>query len=49
MDSMALGWQSSAFLGLLYIFFYLAFILVVPMLLIAAGLLAIHSKRRRLY
>ncbi len=38
--SIALGWRMSAFLGLAYIFAYLAFVLLVPVLLLAAGLLA---------
>jgi hypothetical protein len=44
MDSMVLGWRMSAFLGLLYVFVYLGFILVAPMLLIAAGLLAVFRN-----
>jgi hypothetical protein len=37
--SLRLGWQISALLGFAYIFAYLGFVLVVPILLIAAGLL----------
>ena len=38
--SVQLGWGMSAFLGLTYIFAYLAFVLIVPVLLLAAALLA---------
>lgn len=44
MGSIALGWRLSAFLGLFYIAIYLAFVLLVPMLLIAAGLLMLRKK-----
>jgi hypothetical protein len=37
--SVSLGWHTSAFLGLLYIISYLAFVLVTPTMLIAAGIL----------
>src|SRR5262245_48526029 len=40
MGSVAMGWHMSAFLGLLYIFSYLAFVLITPTMLIAAGVLA---------
>jgi hypothetical protein len=42
--SVQLGWRMSAFLGLLYLCIYLAFVLIVPMLLIAATLLALYRK-----
>ena len=42
--SVRLGWGMSAFLGLLYLCIYLAFVLLVPMLLIAATLLALYQK-----
>ena len=42
--SVKLGWGMSAFLGLLYLCIYLAFVLLVPMLLIAATLLALYRK-----
>jgi hypothetical protein len=42
--SIALGWHVSAFLGLLYIISYLAFILGTPTLLIAAGILFLWKK-----
>ena len=47
MDSTALGWRMSAFLGLLYVFAYLGFVLVAPTLLIAAGLLTLFRRRTR--
>jgi hypothetical protein len=37
--SVQLGWATSGFLGLTYIFVYLAFVLLVPVLLLAAALL----------
>jgi hypothetical protein len=37
--SVQLGWGLSGFLGLTYIFAYLAFVLLVPVLLLAAALL----------
>ena len=45
--SVELGWGISAFLGLSYIAVYLAFVLLVPMLLIAAGLLMVWKKLLR--
>lgn len=47
--SVALGWGLSAFLGLGYIFAYLAFVVLVPMLILAAALLAFWNRvfRRR--
>jgi hypothetical protein len=42
--SVALGWHLSLFLGLLYIVVYLGFVLLVPTLLIAAGLLILWKK-----
>jgi hypothetical protein len=44
MGSVALGWRMSAFLGLLYIASYLAFVLVTPTMLIAAGILLLWKK-----
>src|SRR5438093_5791615 len=41
MGSVELGWHMSAFLGLLYIFVYLAFVLLVPVLVLAAGMLSV--------
>jgi hypothetical protein len=42
--SVELGWRLSAFLGLAYIFIYLAFVLLVPILLLAAVLLALWQR-----
>ncbi len=42
--SMALSWETSAVLGVIYIFFYLALVLLVPALLLAALLLVIARK-----
>jgi hypothetical protein len=44
MASVSLGWQMSAFLGLLYIFSYLAFVLLTPTMLIAAGILVLWKR-----
>ena len=44
MGSVALGWQMSAFLGLLYIISYLAFVLLTPTMLIAAGILVLWKR-----
>jgi hypothetical protein len=44
MGSVALGWRMSAFLGLLYIFCYLAFVLITPSMLIAAGILFLWKR-----
>jgi hypothetical protein len=43
--SVGLGWGLSAFLGLGYIFAYLAFVLLVPILLLAAGILTLCNRR----
>lgn len=37
--SVAMSWEKAAFLGIVYVALYLAFILLVPIFLIAAGLL----------
>ena len=39
--SLALGWKLSAFLAVIYIVFYLAFVVLVPILVLAAALLTI--------
>jgi hypothetical protein len=44
MGSVALGWHTSAFLGLLYIISYLAFVLGTPTLLLAAGILVLWKR-----
>ncbi|MDR3456179.1 MAG: hypothetical protein P4N60_01930 [Verrucomicrobiae bacterium] len=46
-ESVALGWQISQILGLAYIFIYLAFVVLVPVLVLAAMLLALWQKCRR--
>jgi hypothetical protein len=42
--SVELGWRLSAILGLAYILIYLAFVLLVPILLLAAVLLALWQR-----
>ncbi len=44
MGSVELGWRTSVFLGLGYIFLYLAFVLLVPILLLATLVLFIWRK-----
>ena len=44
MGSVALGWNMSVFLGLLYIFSYLAFVLFTPTMLMAAGILVLWKR-----
>ncbi|MEO5803648.1 MAG: hypothetical protein ABIR24_08960 [Verrucomicrobiota bacterium] len=44
MASVELGWKMCAFLGLGYLALYFAFVLVVPILILAASLLAIRQK-----
>jgi hypothetical protein len=44
MGSVSAGWQISALLGLCYIFLYLGFVLLVPILLLAAGLLLLWQE-----
>jgi uncharacterized membrane protein len=45
--SVAMSWQWSVFLGACYLFAYLAFVLLVPMFLLAAALLAVWERVRR--
>ncbi len=42
--SMAAGWKLSGFLALIYILLYLAFVILVPVLVLAALLLAIGQR-----
>jgi hypothetical protein len=42
--SVALGWTASAILGLTYVFLYVAFILFVPIFLLAAGMLSLWER-----
>jgi hypothetical protein len=44
MGSVSLGWHMSLFLGLLYIISYLAFVLLTPTMLIAAGILVLWKR-----
>ena len=44
--STKLGWGTCAFLGLTYIVAYLAFVLLVPSLLLASGLLVLRRRWR---
>lgn len=44
MGSVELGWRLSVFFGLSYIVLYLAFVLLVPSMLLAAAILAIARK-----
>jgi hypothetical protein len=39
--SLTLGWKLSAFLAVIYIVFYLAFVVLVPVLILAAGILMV--------
>jgi hypothetical protein len=45
--SVELGWRMSAFLGLTYIFLYLAFVLLVPILLLSAAMLSVWKRLLR--
>jgi len=42
--SLALGWNLSAFLAVIYILLYLAFVILVPVLILAAVILAIRRR-----
>jgi hypothetical protein len=42
--SVELGWRLSAFFGLSYIVLYLAFVLLVPILILAAALLVLWQR-----
>jgi hypothetical protein len=42
--SVALGWTTSAILGLSYVLLYLGFVLLTPVFMIAAGLLLIWQR-----
>ncbi|MEY2428150.1 MAG: hypothetical protein QOJ40_1035 [Verrucomicrobiota bacterium] len=44
MGSVEIGWWSSAFLGIAGVLIYLAFVLLAPMLLLAAAFLAIWKR-----
>ncbi len=42
--SLALGWNLSAFLAVIYIVFYLAFVILVPVLVLAAVILTVGQR-----
>ena len=42
--STRLSWQTASFLGAAYIFVYLGFVIVVPILILAAGILKIWQR-----
>jgi len=42
--SLTLGWNLSAFLAVFYIVLYLAFVILVPVLILAAGILAVYRR-----
>jgi hypothetical protein len=42
--SLALGWRLSAFLAVIYIVLYLAFVILVPVLLLAAAILMVWQR-----
>jgi hypothetical protein len=44
--SVEMSWRTSALLGLTYIFAYLAFVLLAPILLLAAAILAVWKRLR---
>ncbi len=39
-----LSWQTASFLGAAYVFVYLGFVVVVPILILAAGILKLYQK-----
>lgn len=45
--SVALGWGLSTFLAVIYIVLYLAFVIVVPVLLLAAAILMVWQRLRQ--
>jgi len=45
--SVELSWGTAAFLGLAYVFAYLAFVLLVPTLLLAAAMLIVWKRLRQ--
>jgi hypothetical protein len=45
--SLNLGWNLSAFLGIFYIALYLAFVIVVPVLVLAAAILMVWQRLRQ--
>jgi len=45
--SVAAGWKLSSFLAVIYILLYLAFVILVPILILAAMILAVGQRFRR--
>ncbi len=45
--SMALGWNLSAFLAVIYIFLYLGFVILVPVMILAALILTVWQRFHR--
>jgi len=45
--SLALGWTLSAILAIFYIVLYLAFVILVPVLLLAAAILTVWQRLRK--
>ncbi|MGB8370300.1 MAG: hypothetical protein ACLPYZ_08230 [Limisphaerales bacterium] len=45
--SVAAGWKLSGFLALIYILLYLAFVILIPVLVLAAIILAVGQRFRR--
>jgi hypothetical protein len=45
--SLELGWNLSAFLAVIYIVLYLAFVIVVPVLVLAAAILVVWQRLHR--
>jgi hypothetical protein len=45
--SLALGWKLSAFLAAIYIMLYLAFVILVPVLVLAAVILLVWQRLRQ--
>jgi hypothetical protein len=42
------GWGRSAFLGVAYLVIYMAFVILAPVLILAAGILTICQRRQKL-
>jgi hypothetical protein len=45
--SLDLGWKLSTFLAIIYIMVYLAFVLLVPVLVLAAAILVVRQRLRQ--
>jgi hypothetical protein len=44
--SASAGWRTSTFFGVTYLILYMVFVLAVPVLVLAAGILAVWSRRQ---